>query len=121
MLGELVAHSGWNQTAQDWGVFFDCGTIYVVRDEQGRIGASGAVLPMGESRPGYLASLTGRGVAWISMILVRPDLRGRGLGAPRVRAVRARHRTTRVASPCSTPRRRASPCTSSSVSSRCGA
>lgn len=79
VLGELVAHSGWNQTAQDWGVFFDCGTIYVVRDDHGRIGASGAVLPMGESRPGYLASLTGRGVAWISMILVRPDLRGRGL------------------------------------------
>ncbi|MEO8654407.1 MAG: GNAT family N-acetyltransferase [Ramlibacter sp.] len=80
MLGELVVHSGWNQTAQDWEVFFSCGTIYVVRDEQGRIGASGAVLPMGESRPGYLASLTGRGVAWISMILVRPELRGRGLG-----------------------------------------
>jgi len=37
------------------------------------------VLPMGESRPGALASLTGRGVAWISMILVRPDRRGRGL------------------------------------------
>lgn len=79
MLGELVVHSGWNQTAQDWGVFFSCGTIYVVRDEQGRIAASGAVLPMGESRPGALASLTGRGVAWISMILVRPDRRGRGL------------------------------------------
>ena len=80
MLGELVAYSGWNQTPQDWGVFFSCGTIYVVRDEQGRIAASGAVLPMGESRPGALASLTGRGVAWISMILVRPELRGRGLG-----------------------------------------
>jgi GNAT superfamily N-acetyltransferase len=79
MLGELVVHSGWNQTAQDWGVFFSCGTIYVVRDEQGRIAASGAVLPMGESRPGALASLTGRGVAWISMILVRPDRRGQGL------------------------------------------
>lgn len=80
MLGELVVYSGWNQTPQDWGVFFSCGSIYVVRDEQGRIGASGAVLPMGESRPGYLASLTGRGVAWISMILVRPELRGHGLG-----------------------------------------
>ena len=79
MLCELVAHTGWNQTAQDWGVFFQCGAIYVVRDAQGRIAASGAVLPMGESRPGYLASLTGRGVAWISMILVRPDMRGRGL------------------------------------------
>ncbi len=80
MLGELVAFSGWNQTAQDWGVFFSCGTLYVVRDEKGLIVGSGAVLPMGESRPGYLASLTGRGVAWISMILVRPELRGRGIG-----------------------------------------
>jgi ribosomal protein S18 acetylase RimI-like enzyme len=79
MLGELVEFSGWNQTAQDWGVFFSCGTIYVVRDSGGRIVASGAVLPMGESRPGYLASLTGRGVAWISMILVRPESRGRGV------------------------------------------
>lgn len=79
-LGELVAFSGWNQTDDDWGVFFSCGTVYVVRDGSGRIVASGAVLPMGESRPGYLASLTGRGVAWISMILVRPPLRGRGLG-----------------------------------------
>jgi GNAT superfamily N-acetyltransferase len=79
-LGELVAFSGWNQTADDWRVFFACGTVYVVRDGSGRIVASGAVLPMGESRPGYLASLTGRGVAWISMILVRPQLRGRGLG-----------------------------------------
>jgi GNAT superfamily N-acetyltransferase len=80
MLGELVAHSQWNQTADDWHVFFSCGTIHVVRDERGRIIASGAVLPMGESRPGYLAGLTGRGVAWISMILVTPEWRGRGLG-----------------------------------------
>lgn len=80
MLDELVASAGWNQTSQDWAVFHSCGTIYVVRDEEDRIVASGAVLPMGESRPGYLASLTGRGVAWISMILVRPEVRGRGIG-----------------------------------------
>lgn len=80
MLDQLVEFSGWNQTAQDWAVFFNCGTIYVARDGQGRIVASGAVLPMGESRPGYLAGLTGRGVAWISMILVTPSWRGRGLG-----------------------------------------
>ena len=79
-LGELVEQSHWNQTADDWRVFFDDGTIYVVRDDEGRILASGAVLPMGESRPGCLASLTGRGVAWISMILVTPACRGRGLG-----------------------------------------
>jgi len=89
MLGELVVHSGWNQTPQDWGVFCSCGTIYVVRDEQGRIAASGAVLPMGESRPGALASLTGRGVAWISMILVRPDRRGKQLAMEIIRGLEA--------------------------------
>ena len=80
MLDELVVQSHWNQTADDWRVFFQLGTIYVIRDAQGRIIASGAVLPMGESRPGYLAGLTGRGVAWISMILVTPACRARGLG-----------------------------------------
>lgn len=80
MLGELVERSHWNQTFDDWRVFFTSGTIYVVRGEAGRIVASGAVLPMGESRPGYLAAVTGRGVAWISMILVAPSCRGRGLG-----------------------------------------
>jgi GNAT superfamily N-acetyltransferase len=80
MLDDLVMHSGWNQTADDWHLFQACGTIHVVRDREGRIIASGAVLPMGESRPGYLAGLTGRGVAWISMILVTPHWRGRGLG-----------------------------------------
>lgn len=80
MLGELVEQSHWNQTFDDWRVFFESGAIHVVRDDVGRILASGAVLPMGESRPGYLASVTGRGVAWISMILVTPACRGRGLG-----------------------------------------
>jgi len=80
MLGELVERSDWNQTFDDWRAFFTAGTIYVARDDAGRIVASGAVLPMGESRPGYLAAVTGRGVAWISMILVTPHWRGRGLG-----------------------------------------
>jgi len=80
MLDALVVHSGWNQTAQDWGVFASFGSIYAVRDAEGRIVASGAVLPMGKRRSGYLAGLTGRGVAWISMILVAPALRGQGLG-----------------------------------------
>lgn len=80
MLGELVEQSHWNQTFDDWRVFFMLGTIYVVRDAGGRIVASGAVLPMGESRPGYLAGVTGRGVAWVSMILVTPASRGQGLG-----------------------------------------
>jgi GNAT superfamily N-acetyltransferase len=67
-LDALVRQSGWNQTAQDWAFFSREGTVCVVRDTQGRIIASGAVLPHGAQ------------VAWISMILVAPDLRGRGLG-----------------------------------------
>ena len=68
MLGQLVAQSGWNQTPQDWALFDRLGSVFVVRDAGGRIVASGAVLPMGER------------AAWISMILVAPDVRGRGLG-----------------------------------------
>lgn len=67
-LDALVLQSGWNQTRQDWAFFSREGTVCVVRDAQGRIMASGAVLPHGPQ------------VAWISMILVAPDLRGRGLG-----------------------------------------
>ncbi|MGJ7543039.1 GNAT family N-acetyltransferase [Variovorax sp. LT1R16] len=68
MLDALVVQSGWNQTAEDWALFSQQGTLFAVRDGEGRIGASGAVLPMGD---------TG---AWISMILVAPALRGQGLG-----------------------------------------
>lgn len=73
MLNELVVQSGWNQTGEDWGVFARHGHIGVIRDEAGRIVASGAVLPMG-------AALRGGSVAWISMILVHPSERGNGLG-----------------------------------------
>ncbi len=68
MLDALVASSGWNQTPQDWAIFSREGTVCAVRDEQGRIVASGAVLPLGAT------------VAWISMILVAPEVRGQGLG-----------------------------------------
>jgi GNAT superfamily N-acetyltransferase len=73
MLEDLVVQSGWNQTVDDWRVFGRHGSVSVVRDAAGRIVASGAVLPMG-------AALQGGTVAWISMILVTPALRGQGLG-----------------------------------------
>lgn len=73
MLDALVVASGWNQTAHDWRLFERLGTVHGVRDGEGRLIASGAVLPMGS-------------VAWISMILVAPEVRGQGLG----RAVFAR-------------------------------
>lgn len=68
MLGQLVADSGWNQTADDWALFAAQGSIYVVREADQRIVASGAVLPIDSN------------AAWISMILVTPDARGQGLG-----------------------------------------
>ena len=73
MLEDLVVQSGWNQTQDDWRVFARFGSISVVRDAAGGIVASGAMLPMG-------AALQGGTVAWISMILVTPAQRGRGLG-----------------------------------------
>lgn len=68
MLDALVVQSHWNQTPQDWAIFAQLGSIHVVRDEHGRIIASGAVLPLGDS------------AAWISLILVTPEFRGQGLG-----------------------------------------
>lgn len=69
MLDALVLQSGWNQTPQDWAVFSREGMVCAVRDAQGCIIASGAVLPLGGE------------VAWISMILVAPEARGHGLGS----------------------------------------
>lgn len=69
MLEQLVVQSHWNQTAPDWQLFAREGRIYVLREgDAQRIVASGAVLPMGAHD------------AWISMILVDPACRGRGLG-----------------------------------------
>lgn len=79
-LQRLVVDSHWNQLPADWSLFLALGAVYVVRGEAGRIVASGAVLPMGDSA-GAAA-----GVSWISMVLVAPALRGAGLG----RAVFAR-------------------------------
>lgn len=79
-LQQLVVDSHWNQLAADWTLFFSLGTLYVVRDGDGVIVGSGAVLPMGPSL-GDAAP-----VSWISMILVSPKQRGHGLG----RAVFAR-------------------------------
>jgi GNAT superfamily N-acetyltransferase len=68
-LNQLVAQSGWNQTSRDWEVFFRLGSIHVIRRTDGAILASGVVLPYGDSS-----------IAWISMILVTPAMRGQGLG-----------------------------------------
>ena len=54
----LVAEAGWNQVAADWRIFLDFGTVYAVRDSDGRVIATAATLPYGGQ------------FAWISMVLV---------------------------------------------------
>ncbi len=63
----LVREAGWNQTAADWRIFLDFGTVYAVRNSAGRVVATAATLPYG-----------GR-FAWISMVLVAGEYRRQGL------------------------------------------
>jgi GNAT superfamily N-acetyltransferase len=65
--GALVREAGWNQTADDWRIFLELGTVYAVRSTAGRVIATAATLPYG-----------GR-FAWISMVLVAGEYRRRGL------------------------------------------
>lgn len=63
----LVREAGWNQTAADWRIFLDFGSVYAVRNSAGRVVATAATLPYG-----------GR-FAWISMVLVASEYRRQGL------------------------------------------
>ena len=63
----LVREAGWNQTAADWRIFLDFGSVYAVRNSAGRVVATAATLPYG-----------GR-FAWISMVLVAGEYRRQGL------------------------------------------
>lgn len=63
----LVREAGWNQTAADWRIFLDYGTVYAVRNSDRRVVATAATLPYG-----------GR-FAWISMVLVAGEYRRQGL------------------------------------------
>lgn len=62
----LVREAGWNQTAEDWKVFLDLGTVYAIRDG-GRVVATAATLPYGGT------------FAWISMVLIAGEYRRQGL------------------------------------------
>ncbi|MFC0389067.1 GNAT family N-acetyltransferase [Muricoccus vinaceus] len=64
----LSEAAGWNQVAADWDVFFRHGTVFGIGDAAAPA-ASGAVLPYASG-----------GFGWISMVLVAPSMRGRGLG-----------------------------------------
>lgn len=66
----LSALIGWNQVAADWRVFAEQGAVRVLEDgDPQALAASAAVLPYGPD------------VAWIAMVLVRPELRRRGLAS----------------------------------------
>jgi GNAT superfamily N-acetyltransferase len=63
---ELSDEAGWNQTLEDWCCFLERGTVFSMRDNDGLVIATAALLP---SPP----------VTWISMVLVTAKWRRRGL------------------------------------------
>jgi GNAT superfamily N-acetyltransferase len=63
----LSAEAHWNQNEHDWRFFLVRGTVFGVRDGDGRLIATAALLP-------YTS-----GNAWISMVLVTQNWRRRGL------------------------------------------
>jgi GNAT superfamily N-acetyltransferase len=63
----LVREAGWNQTAADWRMFGDFGTIYAIRNDAGHLVATAAALPYGAR------------FGWISMVLVTKNFQRRGL------------------------------------------
>jgi GNAT superfamily N-acetyltransferase len=64
---ELSTEAHWNQNEADWRFFLSKGTVFGVRDTDGRPIATAALLP-------YTS-----GNAWISMVLVTTNWRRRGL------------------------------------------
>src|SRR5687768_11365326 len=64
----LSTRAGWNQNAADWRFFLDHGRVRALDDgDPDCMAATAAVLPFGPD------------LAWISMVLVRPDRRREGL------------------------------------------
>jgi GNAT superfamily N-acetyltransferase len=70
----LSTEAHWNQNEADWRFFLSQSTVFGVRDSDGRLVASAALLP-------YTS-----GNAWISMVLVTANWRRRGLATQLVDA-----------------------------------
>ena len=68
----LSDEAGWNQTPEDWEIFFRYGEVLGFA-EGDRLVATAAALPYGES------------LGWVSMVLVTPEWRRRGLATELVR------------------------------------
>lgn len=64
----LSTEAGWNQTADDWTLFFDRGTVVGMLGPEGHPVATGAILPYGDQ------------FAWISMVLVTAARRRARIG-----------------------------------------
>lgn len=64
----LSAEAGWNQTPDDWALFFDHGTVFGLLGPDGHPVATGAILPYGDA------------FAWISMVLVTAARRHARIG-----------------------------------------
>jgi GNAT superfamily N-acetyltransferase len=72
--GALSALVGWNQNQADWRFFLAHGATRALDDgEPECLAATAAVLPFGQD------------IAWISMVLVRPDRRREGLATEMMR------------------------------------
>src|SRR4051812_36932108 len=74
----LSTEAHWNQNEADWRFFLGCGTVFGIRDGDGRLIATAALLPYSD------------GNAWISMVLVTQSWRRRGLATKLVDACLAR-------------------------------
>lgn len=69
----LSALVGWNQVARDWALFLHEGEVCAIDDGGDAMAATAAVIRYGAD------------LAWISMVLVRPDLRRRGFATTLMR------------------------------------
>ena len=70
----LSTEANWNQTEADWTFFLTQGTVFGIRNGDGLLIATAALLPYSESN------------AWISMVLVTASWRRRGLATKLVDA-----------------------------------
>jgi GNAT superfamily N-acetyltransferase len=77
----LSDEAGWNQTQEDWEIFFQYGEVLGFA-EGNRLMATAAVLPYGEN------------LGWVSMVLVTSEWRRRGLATELVRECTSRLRST---------------------------
>lgn len=66
---ELTRVASWNQLKEDWEAFMELGRLRCAKELGGRIVATIGLLPLG------------RAITWISLVLVLPEHRGRGLAS----------------------------------------